>query len=306
MSTSDAWRSEYTLETDEVQRLVSDNTAIEVLETRFLGEGWDFFNWLINGEWVFRFPKRHEEIDTLVQERKLLNSLSLSIDIPKFEIWVPKPSKFMMPFAGYRYLKGDILCIKEATDEAIAQVGPVMGNVLRELHGVQVTRSLVPADPARSATEGISSALPSFKAHLTSETYRQIDQAQASYQVRSRVGDQVTAHNDLGVAHILVNDACEPTGIIDWADAETTSRYVDFAGLWIWGGDELLRAMLSSYPIEPTLEDLAQIRILGLFSAIVEAQYGILNNNKLIADVIISWMEDRVAKDELTDLYRPL
>ena len=50
--------------------------------------------------------------------------------------------------------------------------------------------------------------------------------------------------NDFAAEHVLVDESTrELTGVIDWSDVAIGDRAVDFAGIYHWGGQELVDAV---------------------------------------------------------------
>lgn len=55
-------------------------------------------------------------------------------------------------------------------------------------------------------------------------------------------------HNDFAAEHILCDPATQTvTGIIDWSDIAVGDRSIDFAGVFHWGGEAFIDAVLSTY-----------------------------------------------------------
>lgn len=67
-----------------------------------------------------------------------------------------------------------------------------------------------------------------------------------------RVGTQVLAHADLLGEHVLVDHRSGAlAGIVDWGDAFTTLRSIDFAGLFFEFGRGLTAKAYSAYGVTP-------------------------------------------------------
>ena len=297
------WAAEYELDSDQVREIISKNTDLAVANVEYLGEGWDFYNWLINKRWVFRFPKRHSDIDTLVHEQRILNQLDLPVKTPRFEFWVDRPRDFHKPFAGYGFLPGSPLIDFSSDTCDLASIGKTMGEVLTQLHQQPLTRPLVPVDPLKLWTEGFDELVTRAKADLVVDIERQLRHAFSSYRFRARTGHQVTTHNDLGVEHILMHDCAQVSGVIDWADSATANGFVDFAGIWAWGGDPALVATLDHYYIAPISEDFAQIRVQGLCYALEQISYGREIEDDRLRSTAKRWVEQRVQAGEFNDVY---
>ena len=300
------WTPEYELDEKTVTEALLEDTDLELETVSYLGEGWDFFNWLINGKWVFRFPKRHSDIDTLVQEKRILEALDIPLTHPVFEYWVGRPKHFHKPYAGYRFIVGEELIRYDEYDIDKKSLGQALGETLAQLHSQELTPKRVPVDPFMlwkpELNELLADTLPELKAverEVVQESYKR-------YEPRQRPHGQVTTHNDLSSNHILVNDQKQVCAIIDWADTATANRYVDFSGLWMWGGNEALVHTLDHYPVEPTAADLAQIRIYGLCYALEQISCGLKTDDDWAVQTAKKWIGRRIGGGELDDLYAPL
>ncbi len=297
------WDADYEIEEDQVRAIVNENTDLIVETVRFLGSGWDFFNWLINDHWVIRLPKRHSDIDTLVHERRVLSRLNLPVPTPRFEIWIDKPEGFHKPIAGYVYLRGSPLLNYKSIDCNLLNIGRTIGETLTELHSQSLTRPLLPVDPVSLWFRDFDELVAKTKPQFSEEVASTIGYALRSYQLRERTEHQVTAHNDLGVEHILMHDRTQVAGLIDWSDTATINGFVDFAGLWAWGGDAVLRTMLEHYFRDPDRNDLAQIRTQGLCYALDQISYGRAIGDLDLSVVATHWIQCRVDAGELDDIY---
>ena len=303
MTVQSPWSAEYELNADQVGSIVSKNTNLTVSEVTFLGAGWDFYNWLINDCWVFRFPKRHSDIDTLVHERRILDQLNLPLKTPRIEFWVDQPKDFHKPFAGYHYLPGSPLIQFESDTCDLTTIGKTLGEALTQLHQSSLTPPRIPADPLTLWTEGFDEIVSNARPDLASDIERQVRHALAAYRFRERTSHQVTAHNDLGVEHILMNKSGSVAALIDWADCATNNGFVDFAGIWAWGGDAALAATIAHYYIEPGSEDFAQIRVHGLCYILEQIAYGHAIEDKALRSHALQWVNKRVGDGELEDIY---
>ena len=101
---------------------VSSKLAAALIDAQFaqlapagvelLGIGWDNTAFLVNGEYVFRFPRRQIAVALLETETRLLPfvapRLPLAAPLPEF---VGEPEqRYPRPFAGYRKLAGRTAC----------------------------------------------------------------------------------------------------------------------------------------------------------------------------------------------------
>ena len=106
-----------------------------------LGAGWDNTAYLINNEYVFRFPRRKIAVPLMLMERcllpKIAKLLPLPIPVPQ---WMGTPSKtYPWPFAGYRQLGGTTACRNNLTDVERLSMAPMLANFLKALHALPLS-----------------------------------------------------------------------------------------------------------------------------------------------------------------------
>ncbi len=68
--------------------------ALPIRTMRFLAAGWDSTVWEVNGDLVFRFPKRAEVAEWLLREIALLPALApvLPVPVPRFDYVAERPT----------------------------------------------------------------------------------------------------------------------------------------------------------------------------------------------------------------------
>ena len=79
---------------------------ISIQSVESLGEGFRNYAILVNGDWVFRFPKSQQGADELNKEIQLLPLLvgCVKVNIPQY-VYIGKRSDGN-PFVGYRKVQG--------------------------------------------------------------------------------------------------------------------------------------------------------------------------------------------------------
>src|SRR5512139_4167984 len=91
------WHNSYPLDPPRVaQILAADLSDLAVEHVEALGEGWDFATFLVNDEWVFRFPKRRQAGRQLAREHKFLDAVAQPladqpIAIPRYRYHIQTP-----------------------------------------------------------------------------------------------------------------------------------------------------------------------------------------------------------------------
>lgn len=96
----------FTVFQEDIRRNFPD---FDILTVKKLGEGLRSIALLVNGEWVFRFPKEREGADDLEKEINILPYLAerITLAVPQFA-FVGKQHNGL-PFVGYRKLPGEIV-----------------------------------------------------------------------------------------------------------------------------------------------------------------------------------------------------
>lgn len=252
----------------------------------YLGCGMDSVAYLVNARWVFRFPMRRTVERQLLIERALLPRLAplLPVAIPTFRFWGTPSGDFTMHFVGYEKLPGPAGTEIDQARVAFDSLAPQFGAFLSVLHafpvrdaerlGVEVSGVAERWEEIR--TEAIA-ALPRIgtlvsPAHVEHvRTYlEELRPLPAAPWPRSLV------HQDLGAEHVLLDaSGTRLTGVIDWGDVSIDDPSIDFAGLYAWGGEPFVRAVLQHYRGPVDARVLERVRPWATFKNIQDIQFGL-------------------------------
>jgi aminoglycoside 2''-phosphotransferase len=90
--------------------LTANFESLDARKIKILGEGFDSWAFIVNDEYIFRFPKHYESSQKLEIEISLLPKLQQHIDfsIPNFE-FVGRQPRNAFSFVGYRKIVGNAL-----------------------------------------------------------------------------------------------------------------------------------------------------------------------------------------------------
>jgi aminoglycoside 2''-phosphotransferase len=228
--------------------------AVELRSVRSITRGWDSVVLEVNGEFMFRFPRRDEVQVALMREIHLLPLLAptLATPVPHFRFIARD-----ITFVGYPKLNG-MACEDEglSAGQAISLL-PALARFLGELHRF-------PRAQARQT--GVIEYTPQRWRERYHQRYLDVqtrvfpllagDLAQRSAQLwedflHDSAGvafQSVLIHGDLAGEHIL----CDPgravlTGVIDWGDVAIGDPALDFAGLYSLFGRGFVEQMLRRY-----------------------------------------------------------
>jgi len=270
------WDAEITVDEALVRRLIAEPT-IESLSR--LSEGWDRSVWLVNGEWVFAFPRRAAVVAPMEREieflPKLASLLPLPVTLPTF---VAKASDtYPWPFFGSPFVPGRELCDVEPSLSR-TQIAIDAAGFLRRLHSADVAAAIdsakLPVDPTGRAD--MARRVPLTRDYLARvgwdappHVVRLLDEAERLPQLREPA---TVVHGDLHFRHLLVQDG-RLSGVIDWVDLCRADPCVDLQLVWSVLETDDRSAFLDAYgPVSD--EQLLRARVLALSLSAALAWYG--------------------------------
>jgi aminoglycoside phosphotransferase (APT) family kinase protein len=202
--------------------------------------GWDSAVVDVDGEWIFRFPRRAEVVEWLRVEAALLPELAprLPAPVPRFEFVDLDQGRFV----GYRKLAGEPLAHGARSGALAAR----LGEFLRALHDFPVDRArrLTSRDWAaekRATLERFrTTVLPLLDRSESTRGEALLDSTLAF------PFEPVLVHGDLGPEHVL-HRGDELTGVIDWSDARMGDPAIDLAWLLYGTSPPFAQQLLSEY-----------------------------------------------------------
>ncbi len=225
----------------------------------FLGEGYDSSAFEVNAEWVFRFPKRADVERQLLTETRILPVLSehAPVPVPAFCFHGQPSADFPRHFAGYRKLRGVPAIQLDPARLPFLKLAPTLARFLSWLHsfpiseaarlgvGDQEIGSLIEEIRMEALTdfESVNKVAPGAPLE---EWYAYLKEGPGM--IARWPSTPALLHNDLAAEHILFDSTTQAvTGIIDWSDIAVGDRSVDFAGVFHWGGEAFINAVLATY-----------------------------------------------------------
>jgi aminoglycoside phosphotransferase (APT) family kinase protein len=271
------WTAEVKVDEPLAKRLIAEQfpeVSLEALE--LLGEGWDNTVWLVDGRWVFRFPRREVAVPGF--ERELA---ALPVIAPRVPLPIPDPvfrgrpgAEYPWPFFGAPFAAGrEPLGLDERARAALARP---LGEFLRALHAaplvdglledpmgradmaVRVPKTLDQLGPVEAA--GVWKAPESVHRLLTDA--RSLPKPEAASVV----------HGDLHFRHLLVDDRDTLSGVIDWGDVCHGDPSIDLTPFWSLLPPAARPDFLAAYG--PVREDqLVRARVLAINLCSILALY---------------------------------
>lgn len=269
-------------------------TAGELIARRFpflaplgiepFGSGVDNSAFLVNEEWVFRFPRNAGSARLLERECRILPILAGHLPLPvPVPVYVGEPSDaFPLPFAGYSRISGRTACSVAWTEALRTEAAAPLARFLAALHAVPLdseTRAWAPGDDFRKTY--LRERLPHLERSLRAVPLLPGVEIQAVLRLADDLAstpplarDSCWLHGDLYARHVLVDDALRPCGIIDWGDVHVGDPALDLSIAYSFlppGGRECFRAEYG--PIDDATR--ARARFRALFYGAVLRQMGI-------------------------------
>jgi aminoglycoside phosphotransferase (APT) family kinase protein len=253
-----------------------------------LGEGCDSIAFDVNDMWVFRFPKNADVARQLEREWTMLPMLvrRLPVAIPEFRFRGAPTDAYPHAFAGYAKLPGRPSLGLPPDVIRIPKLGAALGSFLSALHAFPVAdaeRAGVPrerlADVVLEVKDDALDDLSRVRAvapEAPLEQWQRFINAGVELPETSR---EALLHNDLAAEHVLFDPADgRITGVIDWSDMAIGDPLVDFAGLFHWGGEPLVRSALSRYSGSLSEAQLRCARYLGACRGAMDVAFGLARN----------------------------
>ena len=277
------WQAEHVVDEAAARRLIGGQfTELAVERLELLGEGWDNTVWLVDGSWVFRFPRREVVLPGVLRELQVLPQIAarLPLRIPQ-PVLVGRPQGgYPWPFSGCPLIPGRETGQAQLDDAArIAQAGALAG-FLRTLHGIDpagLDGPPLPEDANRRADMAVRVPMAQARFREAAELGLWSETAAARRLLADALDlppAQATglAHGDLHLRHLLVGERHELTGVIDWIDVSRADPAVDLVPYWGFLPAAGRGTFREAYgPIRP--DQLVRARVLAVFLALTLAVY---------------------------------
>ncbi|MGE5652691.1 MAG: phosphotransferase, partial [Bacillota bacterium] len=191
-----------------------------------IGEGWDNSIYSVNGEYLFRFPRRTIVVEMLTMGSELLPAVAQELPLPiPAPIFLGAPStEYPWPFTGARLVKGEPPG-RLSHEQRMRAVEP-LAKFLRALHDFPVDRARelgAPNDRLGRLDMGKRKPMLAANAAKLIEC-GYVQDGQAVQEFLSSFGggelDRQLAllHGDLHFRNLIVDPQGDLAGVIDWDD----------------------------------------------------------------------------------------
>ncbi len=252
------WTPERTVDLGEARELLTAAfPRFQGCDVQFLGEGWDNTAFLVDGTWVFRFPRRSVAVPLLQTECRVLPRIAsrLPCAVPNPEFVGEPTETFPWPFAGYRHLPGRAASEIDLTkDERLRSARP-LGAFLRALHGQPLADLIdLGLPPDEMARLDLKPRLEKLKERLDQlERQGLWDRADETMQRAAEVNESrphrqdALVHGDLYSRHLLYGEDRNLTGVIDWGDLHHGDPAIDLRVVYCFLPPEARTAFFAGY-----------------------------------------------------------
>lgn len=229
----------------EAERVVDPSLALALIREQFpdvgarraepFGQGWDNTMLLVDGEWLFRFPRRQVAVHALATEARVLPHIAdaLPMAVPRPE-WIGEPTEaFGWPFIGYRMLSGRTGCgIRLTSDQRMSAAEP-LARFVRALHDIDPGPVEPPSDELARADLAGKRAVAIERLERV-QALGIVDDASPWIErfdepIPTAPATRVLSHGDLYSRHVLFDDETRPCAVIDWGDVHLGSPLVDLS-----------------------------------------------------------------------------
>ena len=190
-----------------------------------LGSGWDNTAFLINDNIVFRFPRRDEGATLMRHEIDLLPMLKgkFSLHIPELE-YIGHPDKtYPWYFAGYPKVHGVTACCANLSVTARIKNVERIATFLAKLHAFSVDVALKHGAILQSRGRlEMSERIPVTLENINILEQEKLLSGNPFISYLKKISDlpldkkSCLTHGDLYAKHLIVDDADNVTGVIDW------------------------------------------------------------------------------------------
>lgn len=281
---NEQWHADIEITITLAQAMIANQfPSLSPIKIDYIGEGWDNKVFMVNDQYVFRFPHRKIAASLIERENAVLIYLQNRIDLQIPEpLFIGSPtSDYPYDFHGYHAIKGKSGCHAELSLAARRQSIVAFAQFLKQLHSITDTmaRSIGAKAQFFDRTKVIE-ILPNLRERIDKIHHRNIisidktvfDKELAIAAMVTLPKTNVLVHGDLYCRH-LIFDHQQLVGIIDWGDVGINSPAVDLAGLFSFYPEACQQTFFEIYG-HIDEQTLAYARFLGLYSAVSMMLYG--------------------------------
>jgi aminoglycoside phosphotransferase (APT) family kinase protein len=212
------------------------------------------------------------------------------LPVPAFRFHGRPSPEFTFHFVGYARIPGVPGIRLQAHEIPFDAIAVRLGRFLTWLHAfpLDVPRGVgVPCYPLELLLDEIGpEAVDNFEFVAAVAPDAPLDEWRAFLVTRPGTGSmprQASAllHNDFAAEHLLFDPVtCAATGVVDWSDMAIGHPVADLAGMFHWGGEDFMNAVLQSYAGSVDASFIAWARYLAACRGAGDVAFGVLHNRR--------------------------
>ncbi|HUZ57519.1 MAG TPA: phosphotransferase [Hanamia sp.] len=253
------------------QNIQKDFPYFNISLIRKIGEGDNITAFIVNENYVFRFPKRKEVKRQMIREISVLPIIEplVNLAIPKFEFIPPEAN-----FVGYKIIHGEPLSPKifnSLTKKQQKSIQQTLGKFLSQIHKIDLSGlkdcHLKTMNLKEEYSENFKQAQKFIYPNVSRNKRKIITQMFSDYLSNKNYFNYSSAliHNDFSSEHILFDTKnIEINGIIDFGDVAFGDPDYDFMYLLSEFGEEFLKDIFKIYHHKNKKEALKKIHFFSL------------------------------------------
>jgi len=274
-----------------IQSILEVYPDFPIISVEFIGSGQNSDVLILNGEWVFRFPKYTQALNQLRVEAVILTGIQgfVPLDVPT-PVWTHLEGQGVgSAFTGHRRIPGEplwrktLLTIK--SEEILDSLAAQLSGFLRALHRVPYAKAInlvLPKYDTLSEWMDIFTRIQErLFAYMRPEARERVRGHFETYLADESHFDYtpVLKHGDFGPSNIIYEAKNERVlGVIDFGGSGIGDPAYDFAGLLSGYGKDFLKRCEATYSeLESFMERVLFYQ--GTF-ALLEALFGEENGDQ--------------------------
>jgi aminoglycoside phosphotransferase (APT) family kinase protein len=250
------------------------------IQVTLFGKGFDNTVFLVNQQYIFRFPRRTIAVPLLKTENKLLPEIAKELNIP-----IPVPvflgkhcDAYPWPFTGYLSVPG-VTPDRLTEEQRIAAAIP-LARFLRTLHQVPIEKAKdcdVPFDELnRLNIETRKDRLEENVKKLINDGLIQDNLAIMEYLEELKTvepsSNLALVHGDLHFRNVVVDKNGMISGIIDWGDVHLGDPAVDLSFVYSFLPPDGRKKFFNTYgQVEETTKYLARFK--AVYTSVTLVRY---------------------------------
>jgi aminoglycoside phosphotransferase (APT) family kinase protein len=277
------WHPEIVVDESTAQALIrAQFPRVDTSSVEAIGFGYDNTAFLVGETFVFRFPRRAIAVALMEREMSVLPTIA-----PMVPVAIPVPiltgrpgGTYPWPFAGYKLLSGSTASSLSLSDSECERIAMPLGAFLQRLHSFEVRDAVGEALPG----DLIGRLDHSRRLPLATERIAELETAGILRDVEPLLEymaqhppalctDPRVVHGDMYARHLLMDEAKDLCGVIDWGDMHLGDPALDLAIVLTMLPQSALPAFLAEYgDVGPATWERATYR--AIYHSILVAHYG--------------------------------